>query len=37
MAIKVLSEAAPQAVRFAELQRRIPGVSQKMLSAVPVR
>lgn len=33
MAIKVLSEAAPQEVRFAELQRRMPGVSQKMLSA----
>ncbi|MEU6772176.1 helix-turn-helix domain-containing protein [Streptomyces sp. NPDC046759] len=32
MAIKVLSEAAPQEVRFAELQRRMPGVSQKMLS-----
>ncbi|MEU7061350.1 helix-turn-helix domain-containing protein [Streptomyces sp. NPDC046197] len=33
MVIKVLSEAAPQEVRFAELQRRMPGVSQKMLSA----
>ncbi|MEU9993574.1 helix-turn-helix domain-containing protein [Streptomyces sp. NPDC048045] len=33
MAIKVLSEAAPEEVRFAELQRRMPGVSQKMLSA----
>ncbi|MGW7825239.1 winged helix-turn-helix transcriptional regulator, partial [Streptomyces puniciscabiei] len=33
MTIKVLSEAAPQEVRFAELQRRMPGVSQKMLSA----
>lgn len=33
MAIKVLAEAAPDEVRFAELQRRMPGISQKMLSA----
>ncbi|WP_370961734.1 winged helix-turn-helix transcriptional regulator [Amycolatopsis sp. cg9] len=33
MAVKVLAEAAPAEVRFAELQRRMPGVSQKMLSA----
>ncbi|MFI0815446.1 winged helix-turn-helix transcriptional regulator [Streptomyces sp. NPDC021098] len=33
MAIKVLAEASPDEVRFAELRRRIPGVSQKMLSA----
>ncbi|MFC3448496.1 winged helix-turn-helix transcriptional regulator [Amycolatopsis speibonae] len=32
MAVKVLAEAAPGEVRFAELRRRIPGVSQKMLS-----
>ncbi|OLZ52789.1 winged helix-turn-helix transcriptional regulator [Amycolatopsis keratiniphila] len=32
MAVKVLAEAAPHEVRFAELRRRIPGVSQKMLS-----
>ncbi|HVV14497.1 helix-turn-helix domain-containing protein [Amycolatopsis sp.] len=32
MAVKVLAEAAPDEVRFAELRRRIPGVSQKMLS-----
>ncbi len=32
MAIKVLAEAAPGEVRFAELQRRMAGVSQKMLS-----
>jgi DNA-binding HxlR family transcriptional regulator len=32
MAVKVLAEAAPEEIRFAELQRRIPGVSQKMLS-----
>ncbi|MGW7353439.1 helix-turn-helix domain-containing protein [Streptomyces sp. Z26] len=32
MAIKVLAEAAPGEVRFAELRRRMPGVSQKMLS-----
>ncbi|WP_431928690.1 winged helix-turn-helix transcriptional regulator [Amycolatopsis tucumanensis] len=33
MAVKVLAEAAPEEVRFAELRRRMPGVSQKMLSA----
>ncbi|MFI1235626.1 winged helix-turn-helix transcriptional regulator [Nocardia salmonicida] len=32
MAVKVLADAAPQEVRFAELRRRMPGVSQKMLS-----
>ncbi len=32
MAVKVLAEAYPREVRFAELQRRMPGVSQKMLS-----
>lgn len=32
MAVKVLAKAAPQEVRFAELRRRMPGVSQKMLS-----
>jgi DNA-binding HxlR family transcriptional regulator len=32
MAVKVLAEAAPDEVRFAELRRRMPGVSQKMLS-----
>lgn len=32
MAVKVLAEAAPEEVRFAELQRRMAGVSQKMLS-----
>lgn len=33
MAVKVLAEASPHEVRFAELRRRMPGVSQKMLSA----
>ncbi|MFB4303107.1 winged helix-turn-helix transcriptional regulator [Actinomadura sp. NTSP31] len=33
MAVKVLADAAPGEVRFAELRRRMPGVSQKMLSA----
>ncbi|MFF9020348.1 winged helix-turn-helix transcriptional regulator [Streptomyces eurythermus] len=33
MAVKVLAQAAPGEVRFAELLRRMPGVSQKMLSA----
>ncbi|MEU2223939.1 helix-turn-helix domain-containing protein [Streptomyces sp. NPDC018347] len=33
MAVKVLAEAAPGEVRFAELLRRMPGISQKMLSA----
>jgi DNA-binding HxlR family transcriptional regulator len=32
MAVKVLARAAPEEVRFAELLRRMPGVSQKMLS-----
>lgn len=32
MVVKVLAEAGPAEVRFAELQRRMPGVSQKMLS-----
>lgn len=32
MAVKVLAEADPGEVRFAELRRRMPGVSQKMLS-----
>ena len=32
MAVKVLAEAAPHEVRFAEMRRRMPGVSQKMLS-----
>ncbi|MFG3254823.1 winged helix-turn-helix transcriptional regulator [Streptomyces sp. NPDC048172] len=32
MAVKVLAESAPDEVRFAELRRRMPGVSQKMLS-----
>lgn len=33
MAVKVLAEAHPQEVRFADLGRRMPGVSHKMLSA----
>nr|WP_194736598.1 helix-turn-helix domain-containing protein [Actinomadura sp. RB99] len=33
MAVKVLADAAPDELRFAELRRRMPGVSQKMLSA----
>lgn len=32
MAVKVLAQASPDEVRFAELQRRMAGVSQKMLS-----
>ncbi|MEU0741835.1 helix-turn-helix domain-containing protein [Streptomyces sp. NPDC006134] len=32
MAVKVLAEQAPGEVRFADLRRRMPGVSQKMLS-----
>ncbi|MFE3258157.1 winged helix-turn-helix transcriptional regulator [Nocardia sp. NPDC059091] len=32
MVVKVLAQAAPGEVRFAELRRRMPGVSQKMLS-----
>jgi DNA-binding HxlR family transcriptional regulator len=30
--VKVLAEADPGELRFAELRRRIPGLSQKMLS-----
>ncbi|WP_327596117.1 helix-turn-helix domain-containing protein [Streptomyces chartreusis] len=32
MAVKVLAQEAPGELRFAELKRRIPGISQKMLS-----
>ncbi|WP_119287705.1 helix-turn-helix domain-containing protein [Streptomyces sp. YIM 130001] len=32
MAIKALSEAAPDELRFSALRRRMPGISQKMLS-----
>ncbi|GAA4112693.1 helix-turn-helix domain-containing protein [Streptomyces hundungensis] len=32
MAVKTLADATPDEVRFAELRRRMPGVSQKMLS-----
>lgn len=32
MAVKVLSDAESEAVRFAELRRRMPGISPKMLS-----
>lgn len=32
MAVKTLADAAPDEVHFAELRRRMPGVSQKMLS-----
>ncbi|MFE6777668.1 winged helix-turn-helix transcriptional regulator [Streptomyces sp. NPDC057702] len=32
MVVKVLAEEAPAELRFAELRRRVPGVSQKMLS-----
>ncbi|MFJ8940409.1 winged helix-turn-helix transcriptional regulator [Streptomyces sp. NPDC102365] len=32
MTVKVLAEEAPGELRFAELRRRVPGVSQKMLS-----
>lgn len=32
MAVKVLADAEPGEVRFAEMRRRMPGVSQKMLS-----
>ncbi|MFE5334078.1 winged helix-turn-helix transcriptional regulator [Embleya sp. NPDC056575] len=32
MVVKVLAEEAPGELRFAELRRRIPGISQKMLS-----
>lgn len=33
MVIKVLAEAEPDEIRFAELRRRIPGISQTMLSS----
>ncbi|NEC06314.1 helix-turn-helix transcriptional regulator [Streptomyces sp. SID7909] len=32
MAVKVLAGEAPGELRFAELRRRVPGISQKMLS-----
>ncbi|QKZ24345.1 winged helix-turn-helix transcriptional regulator [Streptomyces chartreusis] len=32
MTVKVLAQEAPGELRFAELRRRIPGISQKMLS-----
>jgi DNA-binding HxlR family transcriptional regulator len=32
MVVKVLAEEAPDELRFAELRRRIPRISQKMLS-----
>ncbi|MCZ4605771.1 helix-turn-helix domain-containing protein [Streptomyces sp. Lzd4kr] len=32
MTVKVLAEEVPDEVRFAELRRRVPGISQKMLS-----
>ncbi|MEU8577208.1 winged helix-turn-helix transcriptional regulator [Streptomyces asoensis] len=32
MVVKMLAEEAPGELRFAELRRRIPGISQKMLS-----
>ncbi|GGU43962.1 winged helix-turn-helix transcriptional regulator [Streptomyces daghestanicus] len=32
MVVKVLAEEAPGEIRFAELRRRAPGISQKMLS-----
>ncbi|MFD3880775.1 winged helix-turn-helix transcriptional regulator [Streptomyces microflavus] len=32
MVVKILAEADPGELRFAELRRRIPGISQKMLS-----
>jgi DNA-binding HxlR family transcriptional regulator len=35
MAVKVLAQAAPEELRFSELQRRMPGISQKMLSSTP--
>jgi len=40
MVVKVLAEEAPDELRFAELRRRISGISQKMLSVTlqsPVR
>ena len=32
MAVKALAEVYPGEIRFADLRRRLPGVSQKMLS-----
>ncbi|WP_030928729.1 winged helix-turn-helix transcriptional regulator [Streptomyces sp. NRRL S-646] len=32
MAVRVLAQEAPGEVRFADLRRRMPGISQKMLS-----
>ena len=32
MVIKVLAEVHPDEIRFADLRRRMPGISQKMLS-----
>lgn len=32
MAIKVLADANPDEIRFSQLRRRMPGISQKMLS-----
>ncbi|MGW4806220.1 winged helix-turn-helix transcriptional regulator [Kitasatospora sp. NPDC004272] len=32
IAVKALAEEAPAELRFAELRRRVPGISQKMLS-----
>jgi DNA-binding HxlR family transcriptional regulator len=32
MLVKVLADAGPEEVRFAELKRRAPGISQKMLA-----
>ncbi|MET7345166.1 winged helix-turn-helix transcriptional regulator [Streptomyces sp. NPDC087866] len=32
MVVKILAETHPGEVRFAELRRRVPGISQKMLS-----
>jgi DNA-binding HxlR family transcriptional regulator len=32
MVVKVLADASPGEVRFAQLQRLVPGISQKMLS-----
>jgi DNA-binding HxlR family transcriptional regulator len=32
MAVKILAEGHPAEIRFAELRRRMPGISQKMLS-----
>ncbi|MGW0817287.1 winged helix-turn-helix transcriptional regulator [Streptomyces viridiviolaceus] len=32
MTVKLLAEEAPDEIRFADLRRRMPGISQKMLS-----